>query len=134
MSPKDGHCTLGFDTQILAIVRRMKILRHTSSNFSNVIKGHMEGVFLTLGAAAGHTLLRQLHFSCRKLFVGGLSWETTQENLSKYFSRFGDVIDCVVRTVCAYFFFALYIIRYRVSCMYVLQGLLQQKQQARAKI
>jgi len=31
-----------------------------------------------------------------KLFVGGLSWETTQESLSKYFSRFGDVIDCVV--------------------------------------
>lgn len=37
-------------------------------------------------------------FFCRKLFVGGLSWESTQESLSKYFSRFGDVIDCVVRT------------------------------------
>lgn len=31
-----------------------------------------------------------------KLFVGGLSWETTQENLQRYFSRYGDVIDCVV--------------------------------------
>jgi len=31
-----------------------------------------------------------------KLFVGGLSWETTQENLSRYFCRFGDIIDCVV--------------------------------------
>jgi len=31
-----------------------------------------------------------------KVFVGGLSWETTQENLLRYFSRFGEVIDCVV--------------------------------------
>lgn len=31
-----------------------------------------------------------------KLFVGGLSWETTQENLQRYFSNFGEVIDCVV--------------------------------------
>jgi len=31
-----------------------------------------------------------------KLFVGGLSWETTQENLQRYFARYGDIIDCVV--------------------------------------
>ncbi|XP_026467714.1 heterogeneous nuclear ribonucleoprotein 27C isoform X2 [Ctenocephalides felis] len=31
-----------------------------------------------------------------KLFVGGLSWETTQENLQRFFSRYGEVIDCVV--------------------------------------
>ncbi|XP_076258651.1 heterogeneous nuclear ribonucleoprotein 27C-like isoform X3 [Rhynchophorus ferrugineus] len=31
-----------------------------------------------------------------KLFVGGLSWETTQDNLQRYFSRYGEVIDCVV--------------------------------------
>ena len=31
-----------------------------------------------------------------KLFVGGLSWETNQESLLRYFSRFGEVIDCVV--------------------------------------
>lgn len=34
--------------------------------------------------------------ACRKLFVGGLSWETTQENLQRYFQRYGEVIDCVV--------------------------------------
>jgi hypothetical protein len=32
----------------------------------------------------------------RKLFVGGLSWETTQDSLQRYFSRYGEVIDCVV--------------------------------------
>nr|WPK95959.1 heterogeneous nuclear ribonucleoprotein at 98DE [Oiovelia hamadae] len=31
-----------------------------------------------------------------KLFVGGLSWETTQESLQRYFARYGEVIDCVV--------------------------------------
>lgn len=31
-----------------------------------------------------------------KIFVGGLSWETTQEGLLNYFSRFGEVVDSVV--------------------------------------
>lgn len=28
--------------------------------------------------------------------MGGLSWETSQDNLQRYFSRYGEVIDCVV--------------------------------------
>lgn len=35
-------------------------------------------------------------FFFRKLFVGGLSWETSQDNLQRYFQRYGEVIDCVV--------------------------------------
>jgi len=31
-----------------------------------------------------------------KLFVGGLSWDTQCESLQRYFSRYGEVIDCVV--------------------------------------
>jgi len=31
-----------------------------------------------------------------KLFIGGLSWETTIDGLQRYFSRFGDVVDSVV--------------------------------------
>uniref|UniRef100_A0A6G3MFR7 RNA-binding protein Musashi homolog 1 (Trinotate prediction) n=1 Tax=Henneguya salminicola TaxID=69463 RepID=A0A6G3MFR7_HENSL len=33
--------------------------------------------------------------SC-KIFVGGLSWDTTQEKLNTYFSQFGEVIDCIL--------------------------------------
>ncbi|ELU13330.1 hypothetical protein CAPTEDRAFT_219071 [Capitella teleta] len=31
-----------------------------------------------------------------KIFVGGLSWDTTHATMLKYFSRYGEVIDCVV--------------------------------------
>ncbi|KAG2177749.1 hypothetical protein INT43_002996 [Umbelopsis isabellina] len=30
------------------------------------------------------------------MFVGGLNWETTDERLRDYFSKFGEVLDCVV--------------------------------------
>ena len=30
------------------------------------------------------------------MFVGGLSWETTQDTLQRYFGQYGEVIDCVV--------------------------------------
>ncbi|ESO10971.1 hypothetical protein HELRODRAFT_132012, partial [Helobdella robusta] len=32
----------------------------------------------------------------RKVFVGGLSWSTNNGSMLKYFSRYGEVIDCVV--------------------------------------
>jgi len=31
-----------------------------------------------------------------KLFIGGLSWETTEDGLKEYFSSYGEVTDCVV--------------------------------------
>lgn len=42
-----------------------------------------------------HTVVCQPH-SHRKLFVGGLSWETDADGLKKYFSAFGEVADTTV--------------------------------------
>ena len=32
----------------------------------------------------------------RKLFIGGLHYDTTEESLKEYFNKWGSVVDCVV--------------------------------------
>ncbi|PWY98856.1 RNA-binding domain-containing protein, partial [Testicularia cyperi] len=33
---------------------------------------------------------------CRKMFVGGLNWDTTEDSLRRYFSQFGEVGNCTI--------------------------------------
>jgi RNA-binding protein Musashi len=30
------------------------------------------------------------------MFIGGLSWQTTPENLKNYFSQYGEVLECMI--------------------------------------
>ncbi|KAI6673526.1 hypothetical protein NL676_001432 [Syzygium grande] len=36
--------------------------------------------------------------SSRKLFVGGISWETTEDRFTNYFSKYGEIADSVIMT------------------------------------
>lgn len=58
------------------------------------LKLHQHQIYIRIQDQQTKTL--GLSLKKGKLFVGGLSWETTQENLQRYFGRYGEVIDCVV--------------------------------------
>ena len=36
------------------------------------------------------------HEQFRKLFIGGLSYDTTEDGLKDHFGQWGEVIDCIV--------------------------------------
>uniref|UniRef100_A0AAZ3S365 RRM domain-containing protein n=1 Tax=Oncorhynchus tshawytscha TaxID=74940 RepID=A0AAZ3S365_ONCTS len=43
-----------------------------------------------------YTTYSHLYLPFSKMFIGGLSWQTTQEGLNEYFCKFGEVKECMV--------------------------------------
>lgn len=52
--------------------------------------------YITLALIVYHCFVGKMQSDGGKLFIGGISWDTTEERLKEHFSTFGEVLEAMI--------------------------------------
>lgn len=74
---------------------KVKLLFSSSINLSFAVEDFLF-YFLIFLIDEELEILNRMEMEPGKLFIGGISWDTTDDRLREYFQSFGDVVEAVI--------------------------------------